>query len=97
MTHIKKVSMMKNSKNILKQKLPLLSNLHIIWWWIRRLAFAGVVALVVVRNDVSVFIAVAAGWMLFRCLIRVVVSLVGLCSLLLYMLIIVLILSLIIL
>jgi hypothetical protein len=101
MTHIKKVSMMRNDKHItnrrrqrelsqtclsyaecqgekadrLKQKFPRLSNLHIIWGWIKRLLLAYIVMVLVaavMNSGIGIFLAIVAGFLLILSLIRLV-------------------------
>ncbi len=71
---------MKNGKHIVtKQNFPRLSNLHIIWVWTKRLTLVGLlVALVgaVVNSGAGVFLAVTAGFLLIRSLIRLAFRLI---------------------
>ncbi|OAV75517.1 hypothetical protein Barb7_00856 [Bacteroidales bacterium Barb7] len=97
MTHIKKVSMMRNSNNILKQKLLRLANLHIICRWTKRLILAVVVVtlgVAVVNSGIGIFLAFVIGFLLLRFLIRLAFRLL---IMLVYVVLIVLIISLIIL
>jgi hypothetical protein len=65
---------MKNSRNIVKQKfLPRLSNLHILCRWAKRLMLAGIVlALLCVAFywGMGVCLAIIAGFLIIRFLIR---------------------------
>ena len=75
MTHIKKVSMMRNGKHIMKQKFPRLSNLHIIWVCAKWLTLAGLLiaaAWAVMNSSAGIFLAVAMGFLLIGSLIRLV-------------------------
>lgn len=75
MTHIKKVSMIRNGKNITKRKFPRLSNLHIIWVCVKRLTLAGLLvaaAWAVTNSSAGISLTVAMGFLLIRSLIRLV-------------------------
>ncbi|RHF02013.1 hypothetical protein DW701_17465 [Bacteroides eggerthii] len=79
MTHIKKVSMMRNDKHITKQKFPRLSNLHIIWVWTKRLTLVGLLVVMgyaVVNSGVGIVLAVTVGFLLIRSLIRLAFRLI---------------------
>ena len=79
MTHIKKVSMMKNDKHITKAKFPRLSNLHIAWVCTKWLMLIGLLlALVwtVVNSGAGIFLAATVFFLLIRSLVRLTFRLI---------------------
>lgn len=71
---------MKNGRHIVtKQKFPRLSNLHIVWVWMKRLTLVGLLVAVgyaVVNSGVGVFLAVTVSFLLIRSLIRLAFRLI---------------------
>lgn len=64
---------MRNSKYIMKQKFPRLSNLHIVWVCVKWLTFAGLlvaVAWAVINSSAGIFLAVVVGFLLILSLMR---------------------------
>lgn len=60
---------MSNSKHIVKQKFPPLSNLHIIWNWTKRIVIVGILAALVANYGTVATLAIIAGFFIFRSLI----------------------------
>ncbi|WP_085535634.1 MULTISPECIES: hypothetical protein [Bacteroidales] len=78
---------MKNGKHNVKQKFPRLSNLHIIWRWTKRIAVVGLLVALVANYGTGSCLAVVAGFLIVRALIRlafrIIVMLVSIALLLL--------------
>jgi len=78
---------MKNGKHNVKQKFPHLSNLHSFWWWTKRIAIIGILAMLVANYGTGGCLAVVVGFLIVRALIRlafrIIVMLVSIALLLL--------------
>jgi len=70
---------MRNGKHITEQKFPRLSNLHIIWVWMKRLLLAYLVMVLVaamMNSGTGIFLSIVAGFLLFLSLVRLAIRFV---------------------